>query len=72
MKKYESDMPSIIEATKFRQEQYGYTQLQMAKALGMTQSHYSEFLSGKIRMPLNARIKACKIGIPAKVLLQGE
>lgn len=48
----------------------GWNQTQMAKRLGLMQSHYSEVLSGKIELPKNAMRKAYKLGVPAEVLLQ--
>lgn len=48
----------------------GYNQTQMAKRLGLMQSHYSEVLSGKIELPKNAMRKAYRLGVPAEVLLQ--
>ena len=63
-------LPTIIEALKFRAEQMGWGQERMAIELGLQASHYSEVLSGKRRLPLRAMRKACKLGVPAKVLLQ--
>lgn len=42
----------------------------MAKALGMTRSHYSEFLSGLRGLSKAAMKKAFEIGVSAEVLLQ--
>lgn len=64
-------LPTIIDAVEFRRDQYGYTKTQMAFELGMCLSHYSEFIHRKRPLPLKARIKAHKIGVPAEVLLQG-
>jgi transcriptional regulator with XRE-family HTH domain len=61
--------PSIPSALLFRQEQYGWTQRQMAKRLGIEESHYNEILKGKRRLPFAAACRAYKIGIPASVLL---
>ncbi len=63
-------LPSIVDALRFRIEQYGWPDYKFAKAVGMNQCHFSEVMSGKRRLPLNARIKAHKLGIPANVLLQ--
>ncbi len=65
-------LPSIIGAIKFRQEQYGYTQTEMARELHMAQSHYSSFLSGKRRLPYSAMRHAYRIGVPPDVLFQVE
>ena len=61
--------PSIPSALAFRQEQYGWTQAQMAKKLGIQASHYSEILSGKRKLPYEAACRAFRIGVPATVLL---
>lgn len=65
-----SKLPSITAALEFRRDQYGWTATKLAKAIGMSRHHFSEVMAGKRRLPLNARIKAHKIGVPAKVLLQ--
>lgn len=64
------EIPSVVDAIKFRQEQYGWNQNQMAKALDMQKSHYSEFLAGKRDLPIGAIKKAYSIGVPANILLQ--
>lgn len=64
------NLPSIVDALKFRQEQYGYNQHEMALALGMTDGNYSDVLSGKRRLSINATRAAYAIGVPASVLLQ--
>lgn len=63
------DLPSIPSALAFRQEQYGWTQAQMAKKLGLQNSHYNEILKGKRMLPYKAACLAYKIGVPATVLL---
>jgi antitoxin component HigA of HigAB toxin-antitoxin module len=63
-------LPSIVEALQFRMEQYGWQAYRLAKEIGMNKGHFSEVMSGKRRLPLNARIKAHRLGIPANVLLQ--
>jgi HTH-type transcriptional regulator / antitoxin HigA len=63
-------LPTPIDALKFRAEQYGWNQTQMAKALGLTRGHYSEVLNGKRRLSLEAIRAAVELGIPAKVILQ--
>lgn len=67
---YDSHLPPLIDAMEFRREQYGWTAMKMAEKLGLKRSHYSEFVRGKRRLPLEARIKAHELGVPAKVLLQ--
>ena len=61
---------SIVDVVEFRRDQYGLTQSEFGALLGMTSSHYSEFVRGRRNMPLNARIRAFAIGVPADVLLQ--
>jgi antitoxin component HigA of HigAB toxin-antitoxin module len=61
---------SLIDALNFRRDQYGLKNSEFAAILGMTQTHYSEFINGKRNLPLNARIRAFSIGVPAEVLLQ--
>lgn len=61
---------SLIDALNFRRDQYGLKNAEFAAILGMTATHYSEFVNGKRNLPLNARIRAFSIGVPAEVLLQ--
>jgi len=63
---------SIAEAMEFRRHQYGLKASEFAAILGLTAPHYSEMASGKRNFPLNARIRAYAIGVPAEVLLQHE
>jgi transcriptional regulator with XRE-family HTH domain len=63
-------LPTIRSALEFRREQYGWTARQMATALGIANSHYSEIIHGKRGLPYHAACKAFEIGIPAEVLLQ--
>lgn len=63
-------LPSIREALRFRQDQYGWSQKKMAAALGIQASHYSEILSGKRNLSLKAVKRAYAIGVPASVLLR--
>ena len=65
-------LPTIIGALEFRREQYGWTNSKFAKKIGMSRSHFSEVMNGKRRLPLNARIKAYKLGVSAEVLLQNQ
>jgi len=61
---------SIPDALEFRREQYGLKAREFAAILGMTPSHYSEVVCRGRNLPLNARIRAFAIGVPADVLLQ--
>ena len=61
---------SIVDALDFRRDQYGLTRTEFAAILGMTSAHFSEVMAGKRNLPLNARIRAFAVGVPAEVLLQ--
>lgn len=61
---------SIIDSLDFRRDQYGLTRAEFAAILGMTAAHFSEVMAGKRNLPLNARIRAFAVGVPADVLLQ--
>lgn len=64
------NMPTPIEALEFRIEQYGWSQNEFAKRIGMLPSHFSEVMNGKRRMSLDAIRNAVALGVPANVLLQ--
>ena len=61
---------SVADALEFRRDQYGLTKTEFAAILGLGKGHYSEILSGKRQLPLNATKRAFAIGVPADVLLQ--
>lgn len=61
---------TISGALEFRRDQYGLKAREFAAILGLTASHYSEIISGRRSMPLNARIRSFAIGVPAEILLQ--
>ena len=61
---------SIVDALEFRRDQYGLKRTEFAAVLGMTPGHYSEVISGKRSLPINATKRAYAIGVPADVLLQ--
>lgn len=73
--KYESenfpvDLPDPIEAIKFRMEQLGYTQNDLAKVVGL-KSRASEILSGKRKLTLEMiRNLHETMKIPTDVLIQ--
>lgn len=67
-----SPLPSVRDALEFRREQYGKRANQWALDLGMANTNYSEFVHGRRRLPLTARIKAYELGVPAAILLQNE
>lgn len=60
------------DALEFRREQYGLTAADFAAVLGMQQSHYSEVVNQRRRLPINAVARAVAIGVPAAPLLAGR
>lgn len=66
------DAPNPIEAVKFRMEQLGLSQSDLAQLVG-SKSRASEILSGKRTMSLRIiRLLNRKLSIPAEVLIQQE
>jgi len=64
------DLPDPIEAIKFRMEQLGYTQSDLAKVVGL-KSRASEILSKKRKLSLDMiRRLHEKLNIPTDVLIQ--
>ena len=64
------DLPDPIDAIKFRMEQLGYTQTDLAKVVGL-KSRASEILSGKRKLSLDMiRQLHKKLNIPTDVLIQ--
>jgi HTH-type transcriptional regulator/antitoxin HigA len=64
------DLPDPIEAIKFRMEQLGYTQTDLAKVVGL-KSRASEILSKKRKLSLDMiRQLHNKLNIPTDVLIQ--
>jgi HTH-type transcriptional regulator/antitoxin HigA len=64
------DLPDPIEAIKFRMEQMGYTQNDLAKVVGL-KSRASEILSKKRKLSLEMiRQLHEKLNIPTDVLIQ--
>ncbi len=64
------DLPDPIEAIKFRMEQLGYTQTDLAKVVGL-KSRASEILSKKRKLSLEMiRQLHEKLNIPTDVLIQ--
>ena len=64
------DLPDPIEAIKFRMEQLGYTQTDLAKIVGL-KSRASEILSKKRKLSLDMiRQLHEKLNIPTDVLVQ--
>ncbi|MFZ1806295.1 MAG: helix-turn-helix domain-containing protein [Cyclobacteriaceae bacterium] len=72
---YENDnfpieLPDPIEAIKFRMEQLGYNQTDLARVVGL-KSRASEILSGKRKLSLDMiRQLHEKLNIPTDVLIQ--
>ncbi len=68
--KYPIDMPDPIEAIKFRMEQLGYQQKDLAEAIGL-KSRVSELLNKKRKLTLSMiRNLHESIGIPTDVLIR--
>ena len=65
-----SNLPSIVEALEFRREQYGISQKEWAKLIGIAQTHYSEFVNGKRDLSKKAMAGAYEFGVPADCLFQ--
>lgn len=66
------DAPDPVEAVKFRMDQLGLTQSDLARLVG-SKSRASEILSGKRTMSLRViRLLNRKLNIPAEVLIQRE
>lgn len=75
IEKYENeispiDLPDPIEAIKFRMEQLGYKQKDLAKAIGL-KSRISEILNKKRKLTLDMIRKLHDtLGIPTEVLIK--
>ena len=68
--KFPIELPDPIEAIKFRMEQMGYNQTDLAKVVGL-KSRASEILSGKRKLSLDMiRQLYDKLNIPTDVLIQ--
>jgi HTH-type transcriptional regulator/antitoxin HigA len=68
--KHPIDLPDPIEAIKFRMDQLGYKQKDLAVALGL-KSRVSEILSKKRKLTLDMIRKLhAELGIPAEVLVR--
>jgi HTH-type transcriptional regulator/antitoxin HigA len=68
--KYPIDMPDPVEAIKFRMEQLGYKQKDLAAAIGL-KSRVSEILNRKRKLSIDMIRKLHeKLGIPTDVLIQ--
>ena len=63
-------LPSIVDAVEFRRDQYQLTQKQWASVIGISQSHYSEFVNGKRGLTLAQAAKCFEYGVPAECLFQ--
>jgi len=68
--RYAIDYPDPIEAIKFRMEQLGYTQNDLARVVGL-KSRASEILNRKRKLSLDMiRQIHQSLGIPTDVLIQ--
>ena len=64
------DMPDPIEAIRFRMEQFGYSQKDLADIIGL-KSHASEIINRKRKLSLGMiRQLHRKLNIPTDVLIQ--
>jgi HTH-type transcriptional regulator/antitoxin HigA len=69
-KHFPIEAPKPVEAIKFRMDQLGMQQKDLAKVLG-SKSRASEILSGKRSLSLrHIKLLYKKLGIPAEVLIQ--
>ncbi len=67
---YAIELPDPIEAIKFRMEQLGYKQKDLAQAIGL-KSRVSEILSRKRKLSLDMIRKLNEVlGIPTEVLIK--
>jgi HTH-type transcriptional regulator/antitoxin HigA len=67
---YPIDLPDPIEAIKFRMEQMGYSQTDLAKVIGL-KSRASEILNKKRKLSLEMiRLLHDNLKIPTEVLIQ--
>jgi HTH-type transcriptional regulator / antitoxin HigA len=70
MEKYAIDLPDPIEAIKFRMEQLGYKQKDLAEVIGL-KSRVSEILNRKRKLTLEMIRKLNEVlGIPTEVLIK--
>jgi HTH-type transcriptional regulator/antitoxin HigA len=68
--RYSIDLPDPIEAIKFRMEQLGYRQKDLAKVVGL-KSRVSEILNRKRKLTLEMiRRIHLELGIPTEVLIR--
>jgi HTH-type transcriptional regulator/antitoxin HigA len=68
--KYPIDLPDPIEAIKFRMEQLGYKQKDLAEAIGL-KSRVSEILNRKRKLTLEMiRTLNQVLGIPTEILVK--
>jgi antitoxin component HigA of HigAB toxin-antitoxin module len=63
-------LPSIVDAVEFRRDAYQLTQRDWAKVIGISESHYSEFVSGKRNLTLKQAANCFSFGVPAECLFQ--
>lgn len=63
---------SIIDGIEFRRDQYGLNKSEFALIIGMSKSHYSDFIHGRRQLPLSAIKRAYAIGVSADILLNKQ
>ena len=65
--------PTAIDAIRFRMEQQGLTQSDLASLTGLPKSRISELLNGKRNLSLQmVRIFHQRLGIPAEILIGSD
>ena len=70
VEKYPIEVPDPIDAIKFRMEQLGYKQKDLAKMIGL-KSRVSEILNKKRKLTLEMiRVLSTELQIPTEVLVQ--
>lgn len=64
------ELPRTVDAVEFRRDAYGLNCSQWSAVLGISASHYSEFINGKRNLPRSAMAMAYAYGVPAEALFQ--
>lgn len=64
------NLPTLVEALKFRMEQYGHNNRQASKAIGISEQKVCHILKGQRDVSRSMQWKLYKYGIPPVVLIQ--
>ncbi len=59
-----------VDALEFRRDQYGLSQSEWAYILGLSPSHYNDFIKGRRGLSLQVAAKAFEYGVPAEAIFQ--